>query len=108
MRWPHRPPSIPLGTHGLPFLSRSLRLSGDEAKSHVYVIGKTGSGKSRWLASLYVNILKAGYSATLIDPHGDLAQLVLSQLVADGFFASEDAYQRLLYLDIPAAARRNR
>lgn len=108
MRWPRRSPSIPLGTHGLPFLARSLRLRGDEAKSHVYVIGKTGSGKSRWLASLYVNILKAGYSATLIDPHGDLAQLVLRQLVAVGYFDSEDAYQRLLYLDVPAAARRNR
>lgn len=108
MRWFRRPPRIPLGVHGFPFLARSLKLTGDEAKSHIHVLGKTGSGKSRWLAALYVNILRAGYSATLIDPHGDLAQLVLRQLVAERFFDDPSAYRRLLYLDIPEAARRRR
>ncbi len=45
---------------------------------------------------------------TLIDPHGDLARLVLAQLVARGFFNDDDAYERLLYLDLPAAERQGR
>ena len=108
MRWGSPTPSIPLGTYGPALFRRRLRLDGQDAKSHMHVMGKSGSGKSRWLAGFYVNLLKAGHSATLIDPHGDLARLVLSQLVADGYFEREDAYQRLRYLDIPAAAKAGR
>ena len=85
-----------------------LFLDGQDTKSHMHVMGKSGSGKSRWLAGFYVNLLKAGFSATLIDPHGDLARLVLAQLAAEGYFDQEDAYERLLYLDIPTAAKANR
>ncbi len=108
MRWGPQTQSIPLGTYGSALFRRRLRLDGQDAKSHMHVMGKSGSGKSRWLAGFYVNLLKAGYSATLVDPHGDLARLVLAQLVADGYFDREDAYQRLLYLDVPAAAKANR
>ena len=99
---------IPLGTYGSAFFRRRLRLDGDDARSHMHVMGKSGSGKSRWLAGFYVNLLKAGYSATLIDPHGDLARLVLAQLLADGYFDREEAYDRLLYLDVPRGAREGR
>ena len=68
----------------------------------------SGSGKSRFLASLYVGLLKAGLSATLIDPHGDLARLVLAHLVADGWYEDPTSFTRLLYLDLPAAARQGR
>lgn len=45
---------------------------------------------------------------TLIDPHGDLADLLLSYLVAQGVFRDSSAYERLVYLDIPAAAAAGR
>jgi hypothetical protein len=110
MRWPRfrREPRIPLGTYRQALLPRQLTLAGEETRSHVHLIGKSGSGKSRWLAAFYVNLLKAGCSATLIDPHGDLARLVLATLVADGYFRQPDALDRLHYLDIPAAARAGR
>src|SRR5829696_6714145 len=92
--------SIPIGTYKRGPFTRQLRLSDDEARSHIHVIGKSGSGKSRWVASFYANLIKAGFSATLVDPHGDLACLVLRHLVADGFFDDDDAYRRLLYLDV--------
>src|SRR4051812_44474479 len=108
MTWREQTQSIPLGTYGSALFKRRLRLDGQDTKSHMHVMGKSGSGKSRWLAGFYVNLLKAGFSATLIDPHGDLARLVLAQLVADGYFDQADAYQRLLYLDVPTAAKANR
>ena len=108
MRWGHETQSIPLGTYGSALFRRRLRLDGQDAKSHMHVMGKSGSGKSRWLAGFYVNLLKAGFSATLIDPHGDLARLVFAQLVADGYFDREGAADRLLYLDVPRAAREGR
>ncbi len=109
MRWGGRTSrSVPLGSYGSALFARWLRLDGDETKAHVHVMGKSGSGKSRWLAAFYVSLLKAGYSATLIDPHGDLARLVLTRLVADGYFETERAFDRLLYLDIPKAAKQGR
>lgn len=99
---------IPLGTYRATVFRRLLHLSGDETQSHIHVIGKSGSGKSRWLAGFYVNLLRAGYTATLIDPHGDLAKLVLHRLVAEGFFEQEGAFDRLRYLDVPGAATQGR
>src|SRR5829696_10345046 len=108
MTWQEQTQSIPLGTYGSALFRRRLRLDGQDTKSHIHVMGKSGSGKSRWLAGFYVNLLLAGYSATLIDPHGDLAKLVLSLLVERGYFDRDDAYQKLLYLDVPTASRQHR
>src|SRR5919202_1432031 len=100
--------SIKLGTYGPFFLPLSLKFSRQEVCTHLHCIGISGSGKSRFLAGLYLGLLRAGLSATLIDPHGDLARLVLAHLVADGYFQQPGAYQQLLYLDLPAAERAGR
>ncbi len=110
MRWRRtgKPQSIPLGTYRATLLQRTLHLTGDDAKSHIHVIGNSGSGKSRWLAGFCRNLLRAGFSFTLIDPHGDLARLVLHQLVADGYFDHDEAFETVTYLDIPGAAKQGR
>lgn len=38
---------------------------------HVYVVGKTGTGKSKFLLSLMINDVVAGKGVGIIDPHGD-------------------------------------
>lgn len=58
----------------------------------MYVIGKTGVGKSTLLETLARGDLDAGRGFALIDPHGDLAELVrdaAAPLLGD----------RLIYLD---------
>src|SRR5947208_3287358 len=75
---------------------------------HTHCIGKSGFGKSYWLATLFLVLLSQGQSATLIDPAGDLARLVLKILIATGYFDTyPDAFERLVYLDIPRAAQRD-
>jgi hypothetical protein len=69
---------------------------------------KTGSGKSYFLAGLFLAMYDAGMPATLIDPHGDLAEMVLSHLIQRGTFQDTGAYDRLIYLDLPAAASTDR
>jgi hypothetical protein len=86
----------------------TLKLKTRDAAAHVHVIGVSGSGKSRFLAGLYIDLLRAGGAATLIDPHGDLARLVLARLVHEGYFRAPQAFRDLLYLDLPAAARQGR
>src|SRR3954452_20118145 len=101
--------SILLGTkHVFYFLTRKLRITRQQAQGHMHVLGKTGSGKSYFLAGLFLSMHKAGMPATLIDPHGDLAELVLSHLIQQGTFKNPKAYDRLVYLDMPAAASTNR
>ena len=103
-----RGPKIAIGRHGPWFLRRTHSLRLDELTRHMHIIGTTGSGKSRFLANLILNLIEAGQPLTLIDPRGDLAKLALAQLVDRGFFKNETAYDRLLYLDLPAAARQGR
>jgi Type IV secretion-system coupling protein DNA-binding domain len=102
-------PTIPLGTTRFLWLfTRALCISRRQARAHMHVLGKTGSGKSYFLAGLFLAFYKAGMPVTLIDPHGDLAELVLSHLAAAGVFRDEAAYERLVYLDLPAAAAHGR
>lgn len=100
--------SLTLGTHGPSVLRRPLRLSAAQSRTHMHVIGVSGFGKSRFLAGLFLSMRDAGLPATLIDPHGDLARLVLGHLVQRGVYRSPDAFTRLLYLDLPAAQRQGR
>ncbi len=50
----------------------------EDRRRHLYVIGKTGMGKSKMLALLIKSDLEAGRGLILLDPHGDLAQEVLN------------------------------
>jgi type IV secretory pathway TraG/TraD family ATPase VirD4 len=44
--------------------------------SHVYIIGKTGTGKSSLLENFVLQDLHRGEGFTLIDPHGDLVERI--------------------------------
>jgi len=104
----HRKDALYLGSYGFPFLRRGFRLGPFHVNSHMHVIGVTGSGKSRLLAQLFLELLRSGRAATLIDPAGDLARLLLDRLVADGVYEDAGAFQRIVYLDLPAALRKQR
>jgi hypothetical protein len=104
-------PKLTLGTFGpLPVLTLPLKIRLSQANTHWHIIGTSGSGKSFFLAQLFLSLLKQGLPVTLIDPHGDLAKLVLSHLVAQGRFKDKDptTYERILYLDLPRAERQAR
>src|SRR4051794_31728045 len=98
---------IPLGSfRSFFFFSRTLWLARHLAKAHMHVLGKTGSGKSYFLAGLFLALHEAGLPVTLVDPHGDLAELVLAQLVQRGLYRRSEAFEELVYLDVPAADAR--
>src|SRR4051794_13600433 len=100
-----RGPTISLGTSRFWWIGRRpLRITPQQARAHMHVLGKTGSGKSYFLAGLFLAFHDAGMPVTLIDPHGDLAELVLAQLADAGEFSDPAAYERLIFLDVPAAA----
>src|ERR1700724_1851732 len=49
---------------------------------HVYVIGKTGTGKSTLIETMALQDLERGNGFALIDPHGDLVARIAAQLPA--------------------------
>lgn len=49
----------------------------DDRRRHMYVIGKTGMGKSTLLENMIVQDIRAGRGLTVVDPHGDLVEKVL-------------------------------
>lgn len=51
-----------------------------DRRRHVYVVGKTGAGKSKLLELLMKEDIKDNRGFCLIDPHGDLAKEVLSHV----------------------------
>lgn len=50
--------------------------------SHLYVIGKTGVGKTTLLENMILQDIAAGRGCALIDPHGDLVERVASRVPA--------------------------
>lgn len=49
----------------------------DDRRRHMYIIGKTGMGKSTILENMIVSDIANGKGVAVIDPHGDLADAVL-------------------------------
>ncbi len=49
----------------------------DDRRRHVYVIGKTGMGKSVLLENMIFSDVHAGRGLAVIDPHGDLIEAIL-------------------------------
>ncbi len=57
-----------------------IRMKDDDRRRHVYIIGKSGTGKSILLQNMIVQDIKAGKGVAVIDPHGDLVEGVLGQI----------------------------
>jgi hypothetical protein len=49
-----------------------------DRRRHVYIIGKTGMGKSTLLENMIFSDIQAGKGVGVVDPHGDLADAVLN------------------------------
>jgi hypothetical protein len=62
--------------------------------SHMYVIGKTGTGKSTLLETLAIQDIALGRGMMLIDPHGDLAERIVGGI-------PPDQSDRVLYVNVP-------
>lgn len=49
-----------------------------DRRRHMYIIGKTGMGKSTLLENMIYSDIMAGKGVAVVDPHGDLADAVLN------------------------------
>jgi hypothetical protein len=52
----------------------------EERERHLWIVGKSGSGKSTFLFNLAMSDILAGEGVAVIDPHGDLAEDILDAI----------------------------
>ena len=63
--------------------SKRFGIKTDDRRRHMYLIGKTGMGKSTVLENMIVNDIRAGYGVAVVDPHGDLAEKIIEYIPED-------------------------
>ncbi|MBI4065493.1 type IV secretion system DNA-binding domain-containing protein [Candidatus Gottesmanbacteria bacterium] len=61
-------------------VERPIYLGEDDRRRHVYIIGKTGTGKSQLLEEMAIQDILAGKGVAVVDPHGDLIDGILSRI----------------------------
>ncbi len=52
----------------------------EDRRRHIWAIGKTGTGKSTLIANMAIDDLKKDRGLAIIDPHGDLCDIVLNYI----------------------------
>lgn len=60
-----------------------VRIKDADRRRHMYEIGQTGTGKSVFLESLAIQDIENGKGVCVLDPHGDLAETILSHVPKD-------------------------
>jgi hypothetical protein len=57
-----------------------VRVKSPDRRRHIYVVGKTGTGKSMLLLNMLIQDINEGRGVCLIDPHGDLVEAVSTHI----------------------------
>ncbi len=64
-------------------LEKQIFLGDDDRRRHLYLIGKTGTGKSELLKYMVMQDIRAGKGVAFIDPHGDAVEDILKMIPQD-------------------------
>ena len=62
---------------------RKFGIKKDDRRRHMYLIGKTGMGKSTILENMIVEDIRAGKGVAVVDPHGDLAEKIIKYIPSE-------------------------
>lgn len=63
-----------------------------DRRRHFYILGKSGTGKTWLMANMAISDMHNGQGVAVIDPHGDLSDILLD-------FIPDDRIQEVAYLD---------
>ncbi len=93
---------VSLGTRGL-FGLASLNLPIDQLRTHLYLVGASGAGKSKYLQHILFHLVTVGTGCGVIDPHSDLASDLIAQLASypihKPWLSDAANRNRVVYLD---------
>ncbi|MBI2007369.1 MAG: type IV secretion system DNA-binding domain-containing protein [Candidatus Blackburnbacteria bacterium] len=69
-----------IGTSSYRGVKRPVYIGEDDRRRHMYIIGKTGTGKTELLKDLIMQDIRAGKGICFMDPHGDAVQDILKMI----------------------------
>ena len=69
-----------LGVSGYRGVKRDVFIGKEDRMRHVYIIGKTGTGKSELLKDMILQDIREGKGLCFMDPHGDAIEDILKQI----------------------------
>lgn len=69
-----------LGYNSFRGIKKEIRLDKEDRRRHTYIIGQTGTGKSKLMENLAVQDMMDGRGFAFIDPHGDSAEALLGMV----------------------------
>ena len=59
---------------------RIFGIKSEDRFSHIYIIGKRGTGKSTLIETMAIQDMESGNGFALIDPHGDLVERIAARI----------------------------
>jgi CxxC-x17-CxxC domain-containing protein len=71
---------------------RRFGIKTDDRRRHIYVIGKTGMGKTELLKNMVIQDIKNGNGVGFVDPHGEASEEILK-------FVPEDRIKDVVYFN---------
>jgi hypothetical protein len=77
---PSTPPGAFLGYAAFRGIRKPIYMRPEDRRRHMYIVGKTGSGKSYALQSMIIQDIYEGHGIAFLDPHGDAAEWVLERI----------------------------
>lgn len=60
--------------------TRPVYISNKDRMRHMYIIGRTGTGKSEFLKEMIMQDIRSGKGLCFLDPHGDAVEDILSMI----------------------------
>lgn len=70
----------PIGITNYRNTNKCFGIKDKDRLQHIYVIGKSGTGKSTLLENMAISDIERGYGLCVIDPHGDIAVDILKNI----------------------------
>lgn len=72
--------------------NKKFGIKTDDRRRHVYIVGKTGTGKSTLLENVIIDDINAGHGLAFLDPHGESAERILD-------YIPENRVEDVIYID---------
>lgn len=83
---------VPIGFCNFRNQKKKFGIKIDDRRRHVYVVGKTGVGKTTLLENMVIADINAGRGVGIVDPHGEFAEKMLD-------FVPEERLDDVIYFN---------
>jgi Type IV secretion-system coupling protein DNA-binding domain len=82
----------PLGFYNFRNQRKIFGIKVDDRRRHIYIVGKTGTGKTTLMKNMMIADIKAGKGVAVLDPHGEFADSLVD-------YIPEERISDVIYFD---------